>query len=551
MATRSLSSFERDSLALVAPAPGDAVVWDERWGKCLGGRIFILAALVVDVEITLPDASKLAQAAAELGHAIQAEMPRAVACLNIHVVPGLSQAGNKQLRLAMSGDAELCRGWFERRQLQGSKYLGDGAMAHFRSFRDTSGAEHQQKVHELISLHSAESGFLLDLPSAWVRWPQGVESVPLQAGSLWYDFAAVWGPVKDASLVRARDPAVVHLLLDFASRSHAAKCLFELLTDRYVYYPEGQDPTYPVRCSLGHFQDLRLQVAPNVEEGAPGIFELRRLRGEALKTPQLIRVTPQRRVKLGRGEDSADIALQMAHISKVHAVLEILGGKLFIQDTSVNGTWVNDRRVANGSRVELRPQDKVSFLPNHTRDAPTYEVARSGSIVDVVVDVEPGPPRSLPAPDRQKDRQKDRPKPRHRAEPPAPKKKAQRRAQMLAEPVAVPGPRKRGRHGVVHLDGEAPDEPEELEAEEDIVALDDDALDEDVATWARGLDNGSLVGYIPALTSLFKSVSQIYTRYAGSNVLLNDFFDVVGVTDNDHRLAFATALRALSRHREG
>eukprot|EP00434_Breviolum_minutum_P045210 symbB.v1.2.040476.t1/scaffold7268.1/size12224/1 len=67
---------------------------------------------------------------------------------------------------------------------------------------------------------------------------------------------------------------------------------------------------------------------------------------------------------------------------------------------------------------------------------------------------------------------------------------------------------------------------------------------EDVGRWARQLDGGSLVEYIPRLTSLFTSVSQINKRYGGK---LNEFYQDVQVNDENHRLAFASALRALSK----
>lgn len=534
------------------PVPGreqepEALVWNDRWGKCLDGRVYILAALVIDVEVALPDMSDLTNAVAELSHVIQSELPHAVACLNIHVLPGLSQGGNKQVRLAMSGDPQLCAAWHQRRQLQGSKHLGHGAVAYFHSLRDTTSVEHQEKMSELVSLHSnSESGFLLDLPSEWVRpWPEGATSFPQHAGSLWYDFAAVWGPVKEASIIRAQDPTVVHLLFDFGNQGQGAKCLFELLTDRYLYNPFAQNQTYPVRCALGHFQDLRLQLMPETADtswAVPGTFELRRVHGAEMKTPQIIRVSPQRRVKLGRAEDAADIALQLAHISKVHATLHVIGERLFIQDTSVNGTWVNERRIANGVKVELRPRDRISFLPSYTRDAPTYEVFPPTSgprataetrTEELLRDLEPGPGPPIPFTRGQP------------PAPPAPKKKASRRQAVLAEPVPVEVSRKR--KGVVQLDGT--DEVEEIVPEAaNTTVIEDEGQDEDVAAWATRLDNGSLVGYIPTLTSLFKGVSQIRSRFAGRQLRLGDFFDAVGVTDDDHRLAFASALRALSRH---
>mmetsp|Transcript_63270 Transcript_63270/g.77447 ORF Transcript_63270/g.77447 Transcript_63270/m.77447 type:complete len:148 (+) Transcript_63270:310-753(+) len=108
---------------------------------------------------------------------------------------------------------------------------------------------------------------------------------------------------------------------------------------------------------------------------------------------------------------------------------------------------------------------------------------------------------------------------------------------QFAEPVGVAKKRKAALRGVVQIDDDedvarvSPEKEELREAE-------------DVERWARQLDGGSLVEYIPKLTSLFESVSQIKKRYSGK---LNDFYEDVQVLDDDHRLAFATALRALSK----
>eukprot|EP00438_Fugacium_kawagutii_P014223 Skav201463 [mRNA] locus=scaffold6:447189:465074:+ [translate_table: standard] len=92
------------------------------------------------------------------------------------------------------------------------------------------------------------------------------------------------------------------------------------------------------------------------------VFELRRRGPPEHGVPQVIEVN-QRKLTLGREEEFANVVIQKPHISKAHAVLELVAGSLSIQDTSVNGTWVNEHRLANGVRVELHPFDKVSFLP--------------------------------------------------------------------------------------------------------------------------------------------------------------------------------------------
>jgi len=67
---------------------------------------------------------------------------------------------------------------------------------------------------------------------------------------------------------------------------------------------------------------------------------------------------------------------------------------------------------------------------------------------------------------------------------------------------------------------------------------------EDIGAWLKNLDGGSLVQYETMLLSLFDNVSQISTLYADR---LQDFFEDVRVEDPNHRLAFASALRALGK----
>ena len=358
---------------------------------------------------------------------------------------------------------------------------------------------------------------LLDLPFKWIKsWPQGQKQFSQQPGSLWFDFPALWGAVREAVMFQGRDPAVVHLLVHFAS-SEGAKTMFELLSDRYLYNPSADEDTFPVRCVLGHVPDLRQSTEGG--SGAATGFELR-CRSADPAVPQVIPITG--RVTLGRDAEFAQAVLQKPHISKAHAVLELHNGRLSIQDTSVNGTWVNDRRVANGVRVELQPFDKVSFLPAAN---PVYKA--------LVYEVWPSEARDAPPRPTRPARQVQAPREASRREEASDVRiirgptKRPRPHRHLAEPVVGGLERKRPRK---------------------VVQIEDDAgqVDEreDVVKWVQQLDGGSLVEYIPTLTARFDQVSQI-KQYA--NRRLNEFFEDVRVKDPIHRLAFASALRALSK----
>eukprot|EP00811_Abedinium_folium_P029875 NODE_4739_length_1853_cov_4.805910.p1 GENE.NODE_4739_length_1853_cov_4.805910~~NODE_4739_length_1853_cov_4.805910.p1 ORF type:complete len:536 (-),score=65.02 NODE_4739_length_1853_cov_4.805910:115-1722(-) len=88
-----------------------------------------------------------------------------------------------------------------------------------------------------------------------------------------------------------------------------------------------------------------------------------------------------RRLTFGRGQD-CNVKLKRAHVSNLHANLEMQlshhgGSRLLIEDTSSNGTWVNGERLSRNSPAEVRPGDRVSFLPaahDCYPDALMYEV---------------------------------------------------------------------------------------------------------------------------------------------------------------------------------
>lgn len=69
-----------------------------------------------------------------------------------------------------------------------------------------------------------------------------------------------------------------------------------------------------------------------------------------------------RRIRIGRASDN-DIVFNRPSISGHHADIVIDGGVITLTDHSKNGTWVNGRKVHNGS-VEIRRGDRVMLPEN-------------------------------------------------------------------------------------------------------------------------------------------------------------------------------------------
>ncbi|CAK9025079.1 unnamed protein product [Durusdinium trenchii] len=59
--------------------PQPVVRWNGRWAKCLDGRIFILAASIVDVELIVSGAEQLPFAMKELSQQVQEGLPPSIA----------------------------------------------------------------------------------------------------------------------------------------------------------------------------------------------------------------------------------------------------------------------------------------------------------------------------------------------------------------------------------------------------------------------------------------------------------------------------------------
>ncbi len=65
-------------------------------------------------------------------------------------------------------------------------------------------------------------------------------------------------------------------------------------------------------------------------------------------------------IKIGRDKINDIVISDDPLVSRKHAIIEQLGGKLYLEDKgSTNGTYVNKNPLQSGQRVELRKGDVI------------------------------------------------------------------------------------------------------------------------------------------------------------------------------------------------
>lgn len=92
-------------------------------------------------------------------------------------------------------------------------------------------------------------------------------------------------------------------------------------------------------------------------------------------------------LSIGRGQDN-DVVLGSKQISRNHALLSVLNGKLYLKDLdSSNGTFVNDERIEANKSKHLSDNDKVSFAAlSFTVIAPQVNSLTNDTIQDTIQD---------------------------------------------------------------------------------------------------------------------------------------------------------------------
>lgn len=616
--------------AIMAHAATAGLQWDGRWGKWADAAVHILAACVGDLEVIIQEGVRsngqeiTMQAAHEVGQALREDLPQGAFCVNIHWVatppPTNGRPPRHILRAALV--CETAEGAKLQRACQRRPMCGGAATVSWLTFNDTATDAHGSRVQSVLAGRKRstveETGFLLQLPTRWLALPsvdlsKSPRCVALNKGNHWYDFCSLFGKVMLAELVFfSQDPDLAQLLVQFSAQAHAY-AMFEALWERYLYNPENRevDDTHPVVCAAGRHDRLRLealqpggvaraaatmrrspyeetqpaqraeaQATPGRASGNTAVstaagFVLRRsgAPNDPTAAPQRIQVVPSKpRIVIGRDDSSCDVLMQRAHLSKSHATLELrpsqdgTGWNLIIQDTSVNGTWVNGSRLISRRMQPLQVGSLVSFLPaSHAfySDSLSYQVEALTAVEAVRAAAEaalPRRPNNGIAPGAMGPPAQKRPRAAHSTTSilggdPEPATwlgvgRALRESPAGTQLALVVDAAAEERcHRRAAARNSAAREIGGAGAGEAIELVDDDPLDdpfpeveEDIGKWVSGLDGGSLAEYEECLRTLFENVSQIKQLYVDR---LQDFFEDVGVKDGNHRLAFASAFRAL------
>ena len=251
--------------------------------------------------------------------------------------------------------------------------LNGTAKVHWRDTIDAASSRLVPRLKSCWNPHRLEmDGMSLEIPSRWAK-KVGSKCMP---GSHWFEFARIFGEVIQVDFVVSS--SIAYLVVRFeASGAYEA---YKKLSGRCLYF-ESKDLCV-IRAVYGQYssllskalkeQSLEWQcqaVAPPKPTGRlkGPIFELYPLRGERSPSREVLRIVPwgPSRLSLGKHRTSHFcVTDELQVVSNSHAELCVMknretGIRLYISDSSRNGTWINDERLAKGVMKELRDGDVV------------------------------------------------------------------------------------------------------------------------------------------------------------------------------------------------
>jgi serine/threonine protein kinase len=155
-------------------------------------------------------------------------------------------------------------------------------------------------------------------------------------------------------------------------RSHS------LYTDRGSPNSPFLEPEHPYATHNGVDEASATGTAPAVEANeathSPRVllFELVPLSGSPSSALSGSLKFGVEGLRIGRDPSCSDLVLNSAAVSRLHCVLSVLGGEVFVHDNSFNGTFINGRRVGRGRCSMLHPRDTISFMNPTCADAARY-----------------------------------------------------------------------------------------------------------------------------------------------------------------------------------
>lgn len=537
--------------------------WQGRWGGWSERAVRVLAACVGVLEVTLRGVVEepglhFEEALRELAGLLQAACAAAgaVALAAVHWTgeqPADGLAGQprgggrtRALRAALLGERVACEELL-RAFMRPQALCGGTACTVCLDFFDTASPEHQLRAEARPWGRAAPQGatgasaLALELPLRWLPEEAGGEGKSLvQPGSHWYQFCELFGEMASAewfpSLAGATRRSPRGALLAHFRRPGGGHAMYEAVLDRYLFAPwiEAGDveDCSPAVCALGEYEELRARLLAGWRARDEEVLFALRSRcpaAAAAGLPEEVLVTTaSRRLVLGR-EPTCDVMLPCHHVSKAHALLcpqlTAAGGPwtLILQDTSSNGVWLNGERIPGRQFVQLKPGDRVCFLPPEAG-------ARAGEL-----EYEVGPSCSAAA-------ALPRPAVPH----------SEGTGAALEAAGAGCRSRSRGHHSAADSHAEARRLPEVLQQRPRQRShipqlkhrLKPRQLDpeEELREWIRNLDNGDVVCYESALVQRFDSLEQIRNLYANN---VSDFVQDMGVENPHHRASFRRAIMRL------
>ena len=313
----------------------------------------------------------------------------------------------KRLFVCLLTRAEECMEL--RKHWKPCKLLDGKASVTWRDTIDTGSSRMSPRLETCWNSELLADGMSLELPASWaeLKGTQNVgKALRCVEGSHWYDFARIFGEVSEVYLVVAARPDTAHLVVNFASKRGAFSA-YKMLSGKCLQNPmslneKGSKELSVLRAVYGTYSSILAKATlgvlalgtsksnsviplpepPYGGEGRGPVFELFPLRRDP-GTPKLhtnvLQIAPwgPKRVKIGSNkrcdlyicDDAAVSSISNFHaeltLKRVRRVKNPMTGdqqlKLFISDSSKNGTWVNRQRLPKGKQVELQEGSVVCF----------------------------------------------------------------------------------------------------------------------------------------------------------------------------------------------
>jgi len=382
--------------------------WTGCWGTWDQDAVSILAPCLALFQIARRPEVRLHDISSDLCLQLSTMLPEGCNGLEVR---DLGNVGHQhRLQAALICPRDRCDSL--QREWQGRPLCGGHASATWLHTDDTASQSHVACVQAVWDYNANPDAIALEIPRRWAfrALPEVGNHAALSSESHWHRFATIFGEVVGVDLIwSSRCDPIVRLLAHF-QESSSARLMYEMLTGRYLYNPltANSFDAHAVVCVPGSSAELRARLFPTTEPtsvdasasraavaeqphpqpGAPSIgsvFKLLRveLDGRPRMPTSEVSVTPQRPVAMLGREETCDLVVPSTHVSRHHAIVRLcfqsqshLPPTLVIQDKSVNGTWVNGRRIGVGELTGIDDGDRVSFVSKEDPDVPVYLVRR-------------------------------------------------------------------------------------------------------------------------------------------------------------------------------